>query len=287
LIKPVTEKELVRQAGELAARTRREIEAAGLVITDFEQVARLFDVTVVWGELPAGKDGSYLKDERKIVLSTSVTTPERINFSFCHEIMHARIEDDDDLLSDFADAYRRSDEEAMERLCNAGAADLLMPAENVRQIMVERGFSTTLIPELCERFGASSIAVAFQMVNCASHDCYLVIAENQLVQPTAVHNQISLLNIKPINVPQEQLVIIYSGASSAAKYSIKRNQAFSNNHFLCGALHANEPVRGDAKLPFASGNGWDIPCEALYFRGKVFAFFNRTQPMSSLQIPLF
>lgn len=287
MIKPVTEKELVRQAGELAARTRREIEAAGLVITDFEQVARLFDVTVAWGELPAGKDGSYLKDERKIVLSTSVTTPERINFSFCHEIMHARIEDDDDLLSDFADAYRRSDEEAMERLCNVGAAELLMPAENVRQIMVERGFSTILIPELCERFGALSIAIAFQMVNCASHDCYLVIAENQMVQLTAAHNQTPMPNIKPINVSQEQLVIIYSGAASAAKYSIKRNQTIPVNHLLCMALRSNEPVQGDARLPFASGNGWDVPCEALYFRRKVFAFFNRTQPMSNLQMPLF
>lgn len=287
MIKLSTEKELVLHAVEIAVRTRREIEDAGLFITDFEQVAHLFDVTVVWGKLPVGTDGSYLKDERKIVLSTNVATPERINFSFCHEIMHARIEDDAGLLSDFADAYRRSDEEAMERLCNAGAAELLMPTENIRQIMVERDFSTILIPELCKRFRVSSVAVAFQMVNCASHDCYLVIAESQMFYLTTTHNQMVLPNFKPTNVPREQLVIVYSGKSSSAKYSIKRTQTLSNNHFLYEALHTNEPVRGYARLPFASGNGWDVPCEALHFRGKVFAFFNVTQPVSNHQLPLF
>ncbi|MEZ4672252.1 MAG: ImmA/IrrE family metallo-endopeptidase [Anaerolineae bacterium] len=274
MIKPITEKELVRHAVELAARTRREIEAAGLLITDFEQVASLFDVTVVWGELPAGKDGSYLKDERKIVLSTSVTTPERINFSFCHEIMHARIEDDGDLLSDFADAYRRSDEEAMERLCNAGAAELLMPAENIRQIMLEKGFSTSLIPELCEHFQASSLAVAFQMVDRAQHECHLVIAEPRMKTASQA----------------PELVIIYTARSSSVeKYSIKRWQTLPQRSLLYDALRLvdGNSSRGEDCLPFATGTEWIVPCEALYFRGKVFAFFNVSAPTSSAQLALF
>lgn len=274
MIKPVTEKELVRHAVELAARTRHEIEEAGLLITDFEQVARLFDVMVVWGELPAGKDGSYLKDERKIVLSTSVTTPERINFSFCHEIMHVRIEDDADLLSDFADAFRRSDEEAMERLCNAGAAELLMPSENVRQFMLDRGFSTSLIPELCERFQASSLAVAFQMVDRAQHECHLVIAEPRVKTSSQA----------------PELVIIYTGRSSSIdKYSIKRWQMLPQRSLLYDAWRRGEgnSSRGEDCIPFATGTEWIVPCEALYFRGKVFAFFNVAQPVSSAQLKLF
>ncbi len=287
MIHRVNEERLIQLVCELTKRTRDEIERTGLKPDDFQRIADKYDVVLHWEELPLGNPGYYSKDECKIVLNNRIKNQERLNFTFYHELTHHLIEHNDEILALLADAYISSDYETMERLCNAGAAELLMPSEDVRQVMLEKGFSTTLIPELCERFGASSIAVAFQMVNCATHDCYLVIAETQIVQQTAVHNQIPLLNIKPIDVPQEQLVIIYSGASSAAKYSIKRNQTLSNNHFLCGVLHANEPVRGDARLPFASGNGWDVPCEALYFRGKVFAFFNRTQPMSSLQMPLF
>lgn len=287
----VSENELHRLVRDLARRARQEIDAAGLAIDDFDSIAHKYGIRFAWQEMSLDKDGHYAKGIRIITLNNHVTHLERRNFSFCHEFMHDRIDCDEvlcEMVHEFAINMSDGETESLiERLCNIGAAELLIPSENVRQLMLQRGFSTTRISELCEYFGASSIAVAFQMVNCASHDCYLVIAENRIVRPMANHSQAPLLSIKSTNVPQEQLVIIYSGASSAAKYSIKRNQAFSNNHFLCGALHANEPVRGDAKLPFASGNGWDIPCEALYFRGKVFAFFNRTQPMSSLQIPLF
>lgn len=280
MIKPVTEKDLVRRAIDLAAYTRREMEAAGVFITDFQAVARMFDVTVVRGELPKGKDGSYLKDERKIILNSSVTTPERINFSFCHEIMHVQIEDDGDFLSDFADAYRRPDEEAMEWLCNTGAAEILMPSDQIR----EYACSVALIPELCERFSASSIAIAFQMVNCATHECYLVIAE-----PTWIVDD-QMLPMLPESIlggAQERLSIIYSSRSSAAKYSIKKLQILSTDHALYVALRQpGIPVKLDAKLPFASGNGWDVPCEILLYKGKVFALFNRTPPASPDQLVL-
>ncbi|MCC6896907.1 MAG: ImmA/IrrE family metallo-endopeptidase [Anaerolineae bacterium] len=287
----MSEKELHRLVRDLARRTRQDLDKAEIAIDDFDGIAHKYDFKFAWQEMSLDKDGHYAKGVRIVTLNNRIMHLERHNFSFCHEFTHDRIDCDNalfEVIHEFTiDMSDEDMERLIERLCNIGAAELLIPSEDVRQVMLERGFSTSLIPELCERFGASSIAVAFQMVNCASHDCYLVIAEKQIVQPTAVHNQTPLLNIKPINVPQEQLVIIYSGASPVAKYSIKRNQTLSNNHLLYKSLHANEPVRGDAKLPFASGNGWDVPCEALYFRGKVFAFFNRTQPMSNLQMSLF
>lgn len=285
----VTVQELIRQTIALARSTRTEIERAGLPIADFSRVTEKFGIQLEWGELPNGEDGSYSKDERKIILDTGCMSQERINFSFCHELIHDCIEHDDDLLSLFADAHilPGTEYETMERLCNAGAAELLMPSEDVRQIMLEEGFSTSLIPELCERFTASSVAVAFQMVNCASHNCYLVIAENRIVHPNTTTVQQSLMGVKSIAVSHDELVIIYSGKSSSAKYSIKRNQVILPNHLLCAALHINVPIAGRAKLPFASGNGWEVSCEALYYRGKVFAFFNTDSPLSNLQRRLF
>lgn len=264
MITRVTEEDLVRQAIDLAARTRRQIEAAELHITEFAQVAALFQVTVCTGELPEGKDGSYLKDERRIILSSSVTTPERINFTFCHELMHSRIEDDGDLLSDFADAHRRSDEAAMERLCNAGAAEVLLPAEDVRQF----DCSVALIPELSERFFASSIAVALQMINCADDARYLVIAELRtvIVAPATP--------LDPYNRIGDRLVVVYGAKSPAAKYFIRRNRHLPLDHGLYHAmLQPETALKMDAEVPIGD-NPWPLPCECLYFRQKVFAFFH-------------
>lgn len=285
----VTDKELIRQAISLAQRTRIEIQEAGLQVTDFSSVVQKYDVQLDWADLPVGEYGLYSKDERKITLSIRVTNPESQNFNFCHEFTHDCIEHDNDLLSLFADAHipPGSDYEVMERLCNAGSAELLMPSEDVRQVMLKQGFSTSLIPDLCERFEASSIAVALQMVNCASHDCYLVIAEPQIVSPSASATSTLMPIIEPDDIAREQLVIIYSGVSSVAKYSIKRRQTIPVNHMLYDALQTDNSVRGDAKIPFASGNGWDVSCDALNFRGKVFAFFNVEMPPSTSQMRLF
>lgn len=262
LITRVTEEELVRQAIDLATRTRRRIEAADLHITDFEQVADLFRVTVRRGELPDGKDGSYLKDERRIILSSSVTAPERINFTFCHELMHARIEDDGDILSNFADAHRRSDEVAMERLCNAGAAELLIPAEDVRQY----DCSVALIPELCDHFSASSIAVALQILNCSTEKHYLVIAEQK---PVVIEAPI----FDQFNTVDERLFVVYGAKSPAAKYSIRRNRVLPLGHGLYNAIRQPGIVlKMEADVPIGD-KPWSLPCECLYFRQKVFAFF--------------
>jgi len=264
LITRVTEEELALQAINLAVRTRRQIQAAGLHITHFHQVADFFDVTVSMGELPDGRDGAYFRDERQIILSSALTSPERINFTFCHELMHSRIEDDDNLLSDFADANRRSDEAAMERLCNAGAAELLVPSEDVRQ----RECSVARIPELSERFTASSIAVALQVIRCADDMRYLVIAELRtvIVAPATP--------LDPYNTIGQRLVIAYGAKSPSAKYFIRRNRHLPSGHGLYHALdQPNTVLPLEADVPIGD-KPWPLPCECLYFRDKVFAIFH-------------
>lgn len=262
MISRITEEDLAQQVVGLASHTYRKILSAGLHITDFEKVAELFNLTVKTGELPEGKDGSYLKDRRQIILSSKITTLERINFTFCHELMHARIEDDDDILSGFADAHRRSDEVVMERLCNAGAAELLMPSEDVRQYAC----SVALIPELCERFSASSIAVALKMVNCATDIRYLVVAEMRLVK-------IEMPMFSQLNKFGESLVVAYGVKSPSAPYQIRRNRILPSGHGLYQAVEQPDQVLEiEADVPIGK-NPWPLPCDCLHYRQKVFAFF--------------
>jgi Zn-dependent peptidase ImmA (M78 family) len=118
VIERVTAHELIRKARELAKRTRCEISDAGLLPDDFEGIAQKYGLTLCWEQLPLNNPGCYLKKEKKIVLNTRVQLLERLNFTYDHEVMHDRIEHDDDLLSLLADAYIPSEETMIERLCN-------------------------------------------------------------------------------------------------------------------------------------------------------------------------
>lgn len=265
MIQRTTENDLVVQAVGLAARTRRRIESAGLQPTDFDRVAALFGVSVSRVELSEGVDGSYLRDQRRLILNTRRAGPERVNFTFCHELMHACIEDDDELLSAFADADLRSDEATMERLCNAGAAEILIPAEDVRQV----GCSVAHIPELCERFSASSIAVALQMIHCAAGQSYLVIAEpRQSDAATEMFGEMS--------TDGERLHIAFAAESATANYRIRRGRPLQRSHGLYDALQQpGVPLKMEAEVPIGK-NPWRLPCECLYFRQKVFAVFHES-----------
>jgi Zn-dependent peptidase ImmA (M78 family) len=264
LIHPIAENDLVRQAIELAAHTRRQIEAAGIHITDFEGIARRFRLTIAFIERPEGEDGAYLDDIRQIVISTKVKNEERINFTFLHELMHARIQDDPDLLSACHDVPGGFSDDLIEKLCNKGAAEMLMPSEVVRQ----HGCSVALIPALCEQFSASSLAVAFQMINCADDVRYLVIAELRTVVVAAAMPMV--LEV----IHGERLVVVYGAKSPAAKYPIRRNRHLRLGH---GLYHAVERpgilLKMEADVPIGD-NPWPLPCECLYFRQKVFAIFH-------------
>lgn len=273
MIQRVGEKQLRQLVCALAKRTRNEIEEAGLKSNDFRGIADKYDVALCWEELPLNNPGYYSKDERKIVLNSRITNQERLNFTFFHELIHHLVEHDDEILTLLADAYIASDYDTMERMCNAGAAELLMPSEDVRQVMRTKGFSAALIPELCQRFQASSLAVAFQLVNLASHKCHLVIAEPL----TNGHDQAA------------ELIIIYTGRSPAEdKYSVARGHALPERSLLYEVwqLGEGESKQAEDCIPFASGTEWVVPCDAFRFCGKVFAFFNVEPSISPNQMTL-
>lgn len=287
VIERVTVHELMRRARELAKRTRGEISDAGLQQDDFEGIAQKFGITLCREPLPGNNPGCYLKEDKKIVLNSRVYLLERLHFTFDHELMHDRIEHDDDLLSLLADAYIQSEEalSIIERLCNAGAAELLMPSDDVRMMVREHDFSPGIIPLLCDRYNASSIAVAFQMIFTATHHCYLVIAESTYAVPDS---DLPMLIDMQRTEAQPRLVMIYTAASPAAKYHIKRGQIVATDHPLCAAWHQQgEVVSCRARMPLPSGKRWDVDFDAVCFRGKVFAFFNVSHPVGKEQMQLF
>jgi Zn-dependent peptidase ImmA (M78 family) len=263
-------------------QTRREIDEAGFAPDDFEGIAQKYGITLRWAALSNNNPGCYIPKERKIILNPHVHNLERLNFTFYHELMHDRIEHDDELLSLLADAYIVSYDTTIERLCNAGAAELLMPSADMQEMIHQYGFSTQIIPALCGRYNASSIAVAFHMIFTATHKCYLVIAEPDYI---ISDNLPMLADTKPVEA-QLKLIMSHTAASPSTRYSIKRGQIVSSDHPIFTAWEQKAKIVCRARIPFSTGKGWEMDFDALYFKSKIFAIFNESYPSSNDQMQL-
>lgn len=102
-----------------------------------------------------GRDGLLERRSRTVVVAADQAAVRR-RFTLAHEVMHHLIEQDGELLSDLHEAYEGAAlERALERLCNLGAAEMLLPESAVRRALAEAGPNPRLIWELAGRYGVS------------------------------------------------------------------------------------------------------------------------------------
>lgn len=264
----ISDTKLYQRIRELARQARYEHLENGL--TSREEIADHHRLTLAETAFP--KDGALIEDT--IILSTFGTSEERRNFTFYHELTHHLIRQDDALLSDIHEIGGDPDR-LIEKLCNFGAAELLVPTEEVQSHVDSCGFSASAIPLLCERFVASGIVVAIQMVTLASHECYLVIA-TPVEQPVA-QAQLRLDDFNSDNHPVLQ--IQYSARSSSARYVIAWGTVIRHDHMIAEAHKHQCELKGKAGIPFRTGVKMSVDCNSIYFRGSVYAFFNVEPPM--------
>ena len=186
-------------------------------------------------------------------------------------------------LISFLHEYAPKDQDfkaALEVFCNIGAAEFLVPSQNVRDLVVQQGFSMTLIETFETIFSASKPAIALQMAHCASHKCFVVVCEYGSPQERFLQNQQGLLGNQE-QLVQPQLFVRYSATSPAIeKYSIGRFVTIPKDHVIHIAYQNKSLCTGTALIPFRSGKRWEVDCEAFFYRGKVYAAFNVTSPLN-------
>ena len=239
-------------------------------------------------------DGDYLEAKPPeipdpiIRIDLSKGDQERINFTYFHEVSHHLMRQDD-LLFSFLSEYTwgESFDITLERFCNIGAAEFLVPGREVREIIDEKGFRITLLEELDQLYEASKPAVAIQLAQCASHPCFVCVCEYGILQDGR-QNQPSFIRMQTSTVPQ--LYIQYTSRSPSVKnYSLARFTKIPRNHFLSNVYQNRATSRSRAPIPFRSGKVWEVDCEAFYYRGKVYAAFHleASPPPRSLQQRMF
>jgi Zn-dependent peptidase ImmA (M78 family) len=250
--------------------------------SDIEKCYRL----VVQEEiLSHDKEGAYLEQESKIIINKLITSEERRRFTLYHELVHHLIRLDDDLYSYLHDAYPKTFEfdRVVELVCNIGAAELILPREIVRNLVNQKGLSLSLLPELCEFRRVSGPAALIQLVQYAPNQCYGVVCERGNSKATEDSNQQAFVP----NTVSDVLYILYAIWSSSVQYSLARYTTIPSTHLLSKAADSQKLTKGLDRIPFRSGKEWQVPCEVIAFRNKVYGLFHVTQPPSLQQPRLF
>jgi len=213
--------------------------------------------------LPGGIDGLLAGD--CVVVEETLTHRARVEFSIYHEIMHHLIEEDGTLIEYYTARLRRDDRAyhaAIERCCQQGAAEFLLPRARVQAAITVEGVAPHLVGLLADQAGVSLAAAAIQVAHCAPVECYVV-----------------LCGAGPAG-----LIVEY--APTNGRYPLARSSPIPADHPLARSWRAREPATGWSYVPFPSGKRVPCHCAATYRAGRVIGVLARERPVPRAQLAL-
>ncbi len=216
--------------------------------------------------LPAGVDALLAGD--CVVVAGALTHRARVEFSIYHEIMHHLLEEDGALIEYYTARLRHDDRAyraAIERCCQQGAAEFLLPRDQVNAAIAAEGVAPHLVGFLADRAGVSLAAAAIQLARCAPMECYVVLCRTVADDPT-------------------RLVVDY--APTNGRYPLARHTPIPDDHPLARSWQARGPVSGWSYVPFPSGKRIPCHCEATYRAGRAIGVLARERPVSRAQLAL-
>ena len=185
-----------------------------------------------YGDL-GDKDGAF-DPNRKVVFLSKTVTLERQRFTMAHEVTHALILADEDLLSDLHDAYEGDDlEEAIEILCNVGASAILVPTIELEALLQKYGRGARAIPRIVKSFTISRPAAC------------VVLAQS--LDGKAI---VGVLRAKS---KPKILEVEFSARSSEMRYPLSNGTIIPEDHPAHIALETGLPLTDESYIPFRSG----------------------------------
>ena len=276
----------------------RESELESLVIRQINGMKRQYamwadpyklaydlEISVVEEKLGGDWEGAALA--AMIVLDPTIGVQARRHFTFYHEITHHLIKNNAELLSILHDQYNAEEDHKriIERLCNVGAAEFLIPRDSVLVAIETSGFSISLIKDLSKVGEVSLTLACVQLVQCAKHQCIAVVCR---MIPNATVDEPSLFaQTRPDRVLSVETAI----SSTSTKYTVSRGSLIPKGHILFDVYEANSGriSRAKAPIPFRHRRGWEVECEAMRLGTQVFGLFHVDSPpvhsRDQLQLP--
>lgn len=243
-------------------RELAEMYARGLPGLDTHSLMSGLDARLTF--LPMGdRDGAY-DPEHRVVLINSRVRPERQRFTLAHEISHALLLGDDDLLSDLHDAYEGERlEQVIETLCNVGAAALLMPGTLVDEVLARFGPSGRALAELARRADVSASSALYALAErTAAPVLYAVCAVSRLEPDPGDEQEVG-----------KGLTVRASAAAPGVKYSLRPGTVIPASHPVAVALDTRLPLGQESYVPFRSGRRMPAYVDAFPERHRVMVSF--------------
>ncbi len=232
-----------------------------------------------------GRDGMIV-DKTNIIINSKIRYEERKRFTIFHEIMHYLIDNDDDLIS-ILNAYTLYKDGEYDRqleiFANIGAAEFLMPSEELRKLYEEKDFNVELILYAAKLFKSSTIAATIQLAQVAPNECITAICEFTQDKTTLMQSQIITQKEKSL---KRKLHVSYAASSPNVKYMLAKNTVIPGDHLIQDAFLQDVPVEGKSYVPFRSGKKMPCYCEALADGDRIYALFHLTPPPNPDQLSL-
>lgn len=218
------------------------------------ELAAAIGAELQYGDL-GDKDGAF-DPSRGVLLLNVAASLERQRFTLAHEVTHALILADDDLLSDLHDAYEGDElENAIEVLCNVGASAILVPPAELEAALARFGRGARAVPRIAGQFGISRWAACVTLA--------------QALDTRAV---VSLLRPKGRGT-RKRLEVEFAARTDRMKYSVSTGTAIPDDHVAEIALETGLPIEASSFLPFRSGRRMPATVDAHPEGGVVFAVF--------------
>lgn len=222
------------------------------------------------------QDGYFSRPQNAVVVNSRTTWPPRIAFTIYHEILHYLIEEEgDEIIESYGQALRNQTEafeDALERCCNAGAAEFLLPRHAVLAAIAERGFSVDLIEYLSNSHGSSLLATSVQLASCAPVQCYVVICTYG-ASPAWPHPQ--------------TLYIEQAARRPDMRYPWGRGTSIPSDHLLRQVWDTGRRLSGPSSVVWSSGRAMPCPhAEAKIVGNRVAGMLCLDHPPSKDQLGL-
>lgn len=195
------------------------------------------------------RDGVY-DPEHRVILINSRVRPERQRFTLAHEISHALMLQDDDLLSDLHDVFEGERlEEVIETLCNVGAAAILIPTKLLSEMTARFGHTGRTLAELMRRADVSATVAMYTLCEVA--------VEPMMYTFCACINASETSSVASARVPSSfrtlPLQVRVSSNSVGLRYNLSAGTHIPEDHPIDRALRTGVQIEEKSYIPFRSG----------------------------------
>jgi Zn-dependent peptidase ImmA (M78 family) len=228
------------------------------------------------------KDGMF-DPVRNVVFLSSTVRPERQRFTMAHEVTHALILGDDDLLSDLHDAYEGDElEENIETLCNVGASEILVPQVQLEPLLARIGRGARAISKISSQFQVSRSAACVTLAEHLQTSAIVAVLRAKGKAASRPRSGMSTRDVEGLTTyeigqasSKGKLVleVEFSTRTEHMKYSLVTGTPIPAEHTAFKAYESGLPLEEEGFIPFRSGKQMKAVVDAFPEGGVVFTVF--------------